>query len=346
MYPSRFQPSCSTLRPRPGQFLAIVALLLHPLSGAVVSLWEFENNTNSSNSSYNATAVGSPSYAAGYIGQAFSLNGSSQYATVPNLGSYTNATVSVWIRTSDADSPRSQAIFHSTNYSAGTPHFLLEYFGSVPASTMTGLVVAAPSAEVKRNGANSPISQNTWYHVTFTWVGANSGLKLYLNGVELGSDTGSAANLNLNNMRIGHAGGYGRYFKGLLDDLAVWNETLTAAQVKGIHSLAASTLNYGQADVGLLYGLTAGQSTTTRDGATWSHATGLTGTVGELQLLGGGAYALNLGGGVGVRGQLAVPEPPVRTALYLGILGAGVLLAGRSGLTPVPVRALKGRTSR
>lgn len=107
-----------------------------------------------------------------------------------------------------------------------------------------------------------PISENTWYHVAFTFVGANSGLKLYLNGVELGSATGTAANLNLSNMEIGHAGGYGRYFRGLLDDLAVWNETLTAAQVKGIHSLAASTLNYGQADVGLLYGLTVGQSTT------------------------------------------------------------------------------------
>ncbi|MFM9092459.1 MAG: LamG domain-containing protein, partial [Verrucomicrobiota bacterium] len=320
------------------RLIAFLAVLGCPLSGAVVSLWEFENNTNSSNSSYNATAVGSPGYAAGYIGRAFSLNGSGQYATVPDIGSLANATVSVWIRTSDANSPTSQAIFHSSSFGAGNPHFLLEYGGAVPANTMTGLVAATTSAEVKRNGANSPISENTWYHVTFTWVGANSGLKLYLNGVELGSATGAAANLNLTNMRIG-AYGSSRYFNGLLDDLAVWNETLTAGQVKGIHSLAASTLNYGQADVGLLYGLTAGQSTTTRDGAVWSHATGLTGAVGQLQTLGGGAYALNLGGGVGVQGQFAVPEPPVQTALYLAALAGVLLLAGGSGLTPAPQRS-------
>jgi len=257
---------------------------------------------------------------------------------VPDIGSLANATVSVWIRTSDANSPTSQAIFHSSSYTNGTPHFLLEYGGSSPANTLTGLIADTETAEVKRNGANSPISENTWYHVAFTFVGANSGLKLYLNGVELGSATGAAANLNLTNMRIG-AYGSSRYFNGLLDDLAVWNETLSAGQVKGIHSLAASTLNYGQADVGLLYGLTAGQNTTTRDGAVWSHATGLTGAVGELQSLGGGAYALNLGGGVGVQGQFAVPEPPVQTALYLAALAGVLRLAGGSGLTPAAQRS-------
>lgn len=321
----------SPRRSSPRPLLAFLALLGSPLSGGVVSLWEFENNTTSSNSTYNATAVGSPGYAAGYIGQAFSLSGSGQYATVPNLGSFGNATVSVWIRTSDANSPTSQAIFHSSTYNSGNPHFLLEYAGSSPSTSITGLVIGTPASEVKRNGANSPITENTWYHVAFTYVSTNATLRLYLNGVQIGSDTDATSpSLIMDNMRIG-AYGTSRYFKGLIDDLGVWNETLSAAKVQGIHSLAASTLNYGQADVALLYGLTSGQSTTTRDGALWRYATGLTGTEGTLQTLGGGAYALNLGGGVGVLGQLAVPEPGVSTALYLSALGgSGMLLrAGR-----------------
>ena len=45
-------------------------------------------------------------------------------------------------------------------------------------------------------------------------------------------------------------------------------------------------------------------------------------------------------------GQLAVPEPPVRTALYLGALAAVLRLVGGSGRTPAPLRALRDQTSR
>jgi hypothetical protein len=86
--------------------------------------------------------------------------------------------------------------------------------------------------------------------------------------------------------------GTSRPFNGLLDDLGVWNGTLSDAEVTGIHSFATSTFNYRQGDVALLYGLTAGQSRTTSDGVTWDYATGLSGDPGTVQSLGGGLYAV------------------------------------------------------
>jgi len=65
---ARFPASRSPQSRSSRRLIAFLAVIGGPLSGAVVSLWEFENNTNSSNSSYNATAAGSPGYAAGYIG--------------------------------------------------------------------------------------------------------------------------------------------------------------------------------------------------------------------------------------------------------------------------------------
>lgn len=86
-----------------------------------------------------------------------------------------------------------------------------------------------------------------------------------------------------------------------------------------------STLNYGQFDVAKLYGLTEGQSTTTTDNAVWDYATGLTGNLGELQALGGGLYAMNLGSGTGIQ---MVPEPSSVALIVIGVVG----IAMRRGL--------------
>jgi hypothetical protein len=281
---------------------------------ALIADWQFQNNVNDSAGAFNATAFNSPTYSPGIIGQAIRFNGINQYATVPAMGTYASITLSTWIQTVDADSPGSQAIFHSSKYENGTPHFLLEYGRN---NTITGIVIDIKTAEIKLNGASSPIHENTWYHVAFTYLESNRSLKLFINGVEVGSATsGSAVLINLNDMLIGS--GFDRPFNGLIDDMGVWDEALSADKVKGIGSFASSVLNYGQSDVAKLYGLTEGQSTTTSDLAEWEYATGLSGTAGELQFLGGGLYAMNLGGGTGVK---MIPEPSITSLLFAGLLG-------------------------
>lgn len=290
------------------QTLAVGIALASPsfqAAGGIIADWQFEGNVNDATNTYNATAFNSPTYGAGVIGQAISLNGSDQYASVPAMGVYANATVSVWVKSVNIASPDSQSIFHSDLYNNGTPHFLLEYPGG--SSTATGVVIDVMTGDIKINGPQSFVAQDTWYNLAYTYDKAGSSLRLYANGSEIGSTTiSNTVNLNLNNMYIGN--GYSRPFNGLLDDLGVWNETLTATEVKGINSFATSPLNYGQANVALLYGLTAGQSTTTSDGLVWEYQTGLTGTPGEVQSLGTGMYAMNLGGGTGVQTVSPVPE--------------------------------------
>lgn len=286
----------------------------------LIANWAFQDNVNDSTGSYNATPVNSPTYAPGVIGQAISLNGSNQAATVPNMGTYPNATVSVWVNTRDANSPGSQAIFHNTAYADGTPHFLLEYGRD---NTITGIIIDVRTAEIKLNGSNSPIAENTWYNIAYAYDRSVPSLKLFINGAVVGTAGGnSAVNLNLENMVIGSesTAGTSRPFNGFLDDLAVWNETLTDAQIKGIHSFATSIFNYGQDDVALLYGLAAGQSTTASDGVAWDYATGLNGIEGVVESLGSGRYAMNLGGGTGVQTPVPVPEPSAMTLLVSAML--------------------------
>lgn len=309
---------------------SIVAAALVGLSsrgGAeLIANWRFEDNVNDSTATYNATAVNNPTYAAGVIGQAISLNGINQYATVPSMGTYANASVSVWVRTRDANSPLSQAIFHSTAYTNGTPHFLLEYGRDL---TVTGLVIDVRTAEIKRNGANSPINENTWYNVAYSYDRSVPSLRLFINGTAVGSAGGNnTVDLNLSSMVIGS--GFSRPFNGLIDDLSVWNETLSADKVKGIYSFATSSVfNYGQADVARLYGLSSGQTATTSDNVTWRYATDLTGVAGEVQALAGGLYAMNLGGGSGVQTVAPVPEPATCAMALAGLACGGYTMVRR-----------------
>ena len=306
-------------------FIVAVLFLGPAASAGLIADWQFEGNVNDATGPYNATPVNAPTYAAGVIGQAISLNGSNQAATVPNMGTYPNATVSVWVNTRDANSPGSQAIFHNTAYTSGTPHFLLEYGRD---TTITGVVIDVPTAgAIKINGSNSSIQEGMWYHVAYTYNVSGQELLLFIDGDRQGaSGGGNMANLILNNMVIGaeNTAGTSRSFNGLIDDLGVWNETLTDAKIKGISNFAVSSLNYGQSDVASLYGLGAGQSTTTSDGATWGYATGLNGTEGTVESLGGGLYAMNLGSGTGVQMTVAAPVPEPSTFGLLAAAAAGV----------------------
>ena len=76
-------------------FIVAVLFLGPAASAGLIADWQFEGNLNDATGPYNATPVNAPTYAAGVIGQAISLNGSNQAATVPNMGTYPNATVTV-----------------------------------------------------------------------------------------------------------------------------------------------------------------------------------------------------------------------------------------------------------
>lgn len=91
----------------------------------------------------------------------------------------------------------------------------------------------------KRVIADDTSDLNTWHHV----VGVSSGgggsgtSNLYVNGVSAADELGSLGNVEVSTASIiigSHADG--AYFTGLIDEVAIWNVVLSAADVSSIYN--------------------------------------------------------------------------------------------------------------
>jgi hypothetical protein len=93
---------------------------------------------------------------------------------------------------------------------------------------------------------NKYMAYNTWYHFTVTYDGAL--LKLYVNGV-LDSQTTKSGTIRAETGPLyigyynGDAWGTG-YYSGSLDEFAIWNRTLSAAEVRQLYRRGANQIRY------------------------------------------------------------------------------------------------------
>ena len=76
---------------------------------------------------------------------------------------------------------------------------------------------------------------NTWTHLAFTFDGTT--LKLYMNGALVrtsninGSNSG-ALTTSAGALRIGGNAVFGEYFRGIIDEVRLYNRPLTAADIQ------------------------------------------------------------------------------------------------------------------
>jgi hypothetical protein len=160
------------------------------------------------------------------------------------------------------------------------------------------------------NTGNAPVNDNTWHHIVAVLPPTSTNLTgavMYIDGHEVakagtvGGGTG-VVNTAAGSLIVGHAANsaYFQQYTGKVDDLAIWSEALSSAQVLAMYQLATSTtFNYDAYDVDALFEAFKVQRDATIDGRLWSYKpSGLTSPPGEVTLT-GGTYSLNLGDGAG-----------------------------------------------
>lgn len=211
------------------------------LNNNLYAVYNAESNANDSFGTLNGTAVGGLTYTAGKIGNAFTLNGTNAYVSLPrttNQFDFTgNFSISVWIKpnASSANYKIFQNFYGTTVLNRYGYNLYLQ----------NGLVRFATYAN-NTNIANSStaIVGNTWYHITITKTVSNA-FKMYINGV-LQTLTITDGNISnnptynaLNQVNIGSTFNNGSrtdYFNGQIDALNTWAKELTQSEITEIYN--------------------------------------------------------------------------------------------------------------
>ena len=96
----------------------------------------------------------------------------------------------------------------------------------------------------RRNGHQavcqpSPLPTNTWTHLSVTYNGST--LTLYRNGVAVATSTVSGTlSPTTGTLQIG-ASQFGEYFKGLIDEVRIYNRALSATEIQTIYQQDSAT---------------------------------------------------------------------------------------------------------
>lgn len=227
---------------------------------ALVSYWQFNGNATATRGTA-GTFVGAVNVTTdrnGTASGALAFNGASSYVNVAGgggLNAATAGTVSMWAKwnavTQDADCCGSFGAVLARQGNRLFSDNILALNTSNPATARLVWRQSGGPAPVLITGTT--IVGSTWHHVAVTF--SPEGSTLYLDGVAQGSATGGAMTNNAGvALSIGAWGGDGAGFmNGTLDDVAIWDQPLTAAQIAQLAASTKTPLNFSGPENAVYY---------------------------------------------------------------------------------------------
>jgi hypothetical protein len=199
----------------------------------IVGMWLFDDGsgtiaTDSSGNKINGTLMNGPKWVDGKFGKALEFDGVDDYVSVPgsfSLQPTKVCTISTWIYPRNAASPSTDMAIISLGTAAPRYYMTkssINFQCRIQTKTGVNLTFYTGSAEFDK-----------WQHVAYTYDGAN--IRLYVNGALVGTKEASGDILTDDkDFRIADWPGGARNFNGLIDEVAVFNVTLTEDDIKNI----------------------------------------------------------------------------------------------------------------
>jgi len=168
----------------------------------------------------------------GWFGNALNFDGTGDYVSVPftgNLNVTDEMTISAWIKPNlNQSTGGSNQIIQRLNWNEYTGFFLREGYNQ-----SHYLQFFVGNGTQWTNAPGSTLTADNWYYVTGT-VKANDKIRLYVNGTQIGSGTNYVGIINqsmiTDTIRIGYEGST-KCFNGTIDEVRIWNRTLTEAEI-------------------------------------------------------------------------------------------------------------------
>jgi PKD repeat protein len=200
-------------------------------TGGLVAAYGFNEGSGAtakddSGNGNTGTIEGASWVAGGRYGKALSFNGVNSMvsiATSASLNLSKAMTLSAWVYPTATQSGRRTIILKEAN----------AY--SLYASSSAGPLRPAAGGTVNGQGTYvygpSPNPVNAWTHLALTYDGAT--LRFYVNGTQVASQARAGAfQINANVMRIGGTYINSEFFKGLIDEVRIYNRALTQSEIK------------------------------------------------------------------------------------------------------------------
>ncbi|MCM3872571.1 MAG: LamG domain-containing protein, partial [Pyrinomonadaceae bacterium] len=220
-----------------------------PLPSNGVSWHRAENDANDSVGSNNGTLQNGAAFATGRVGQAFDLDdGTNAYVDIGNLAGLDNATgltVMAWIKRQNAGNSDGAIVGKWRDRSTADNSFLLLLGGGGFAQNVGAFIIEFDNDTDGFLQDNTVIPFDTWTFVAATWRNSDGALKLYKNGIEKGSTTAgvgrtlrihpAAFTAKIGEWGISPVSSTSPSFPGQIDEPAIFNRALTAAEILAIY---------------------------------------------------------------------------------------------------------------
>ncbi len=208
-------------------------------AAGLVGYWNFDetSGTTAADSSGNnniGTLINGPVWTAGKYGNALSFDGTNDYINIGSLNGLDTTqsiTLEAWVNFNNIDDPAERYIIGSRPISAGSD--------TISLAGMNGGMRIFTQNQGRGVSFFGAVSNNTWNHIVGVREvnGTNETLKLYVNGVLKGTNTYTSLSIIPNYWAIGRLGGTAAYYyKGLIDEVKIYNRALTAAEVLAEYS--------------------------------------------------------------------------------------------------------------
>jgi hypothetical protein len=234
---TRVQPSVAAAA-------VLIAALASPAHAGLVGHWSLDTATDSavadsSGSGYDGTLVGSASLVPGRFGSAVALDtGNPGFVTMGDVLTMTGSfTLNVWVKTAPGDTDALTPVAKHNAYSHNG------YFMAIN-DTGDGLGAAAQnqahfySFDTIGGPSATPVNDGAWHMLTGVFDLGVGQQRLYVDGT-LAATTGIVGAMPQNNTAfmlggVTFNGVQTAYFRGLVDEVSVYDEALSGAQVNGL----------------------------------------------------------------------------------------------------------------
>ncbi|MCX6354821.1 MAG: LamG domain-containing protein [Candidatus Aureabacteria bacterium] len=182
-----------------------------------------------SKNSHNGTNNGATVDQAGKINTAYSFDGTNDYINCGSIAlNNTDFSLSAWVYIETP--PNDEGIIFAQGTGDGGLTFYLSYIG--PTSGDVDHREQLAFATWNSYGVFTPVTTLAWHCVTLTFKTSNKNANLYLDGSLKSSNNLTHGYTGTGNLNIGKNDyAYSRWFKGKIDEAAIWNRELSSSEV-------------------------------------------------------------------------------------------------------------------